>query len=60
VLKLEEHNRIQLIWVPIDGNEMDGQRATQGSSHPLIGPEPAQGIFAKGATEVIRVRRKDI
>jgi hypothetical protein len=43
----------------IDGNEMDDQRATQGSLHPLIGPEPALGISAKAANEVIRVRRKE-
>ena len=34
-MKLAEHNRIQLIWVPkhmgTDGNEMDNQQATQGS-----------------------------
>ena len=51
------------MWVPkhmgIDGNEMDDQLATQGSSHPLIRPQPALGIFAKVATEVIRVRRKE-
>jgi len=38
---------------------MDDQQATQGSSHPLIGPEPALGIFAKVAIKVIRVRRKE-
>jgi len=43
----------------IDGNEMDDQQATQGSSHPFIGPEPALGIVAKIATKVIRVRRKE-
>jgi len=43
----------------IDGNEMDDQQATQGSSHPFTRPEPALGFFAKVATEVIRVRRKE-
>jgi hypothetical protein len=38
----------------IDGNEMDDQLARQGSSHPLIGPEPALGISAKVAMGVIR------
>jgi hypothetical protein len=33
----------------IDGNEIADQLARQGSSHPLIGPEPALGIFAKVA-----------
>jgi hypothetical protein len=53
-VRLAEHNRFQLIWVPghigIDGNEM----ARQGSSHPFIGREPALGISAKIAREVIR------
>jgi hypothetical protein len=60
-VKLAEHNKIQLIWVPkyigIDGNEMDYQLATQGSSHPFIGPQPALGSFAKVATKAIGVRR---
>jgi ribonuclease HI len=40
LVKLTEHNRIQLVWVPgdmeIDGNETDDQLARQGLSHPLI------------------------
>ena len=47
LVKLAEWNRIQLIWVPghtgIDGNEMAGQLARQGSSYPLTGPDPALG-----------------
>ena len=43
----------------IDGNEIDDQLTTQGSSHPFIRPKPALGIFAKVATEVMRVRRKE-
>jgi hypothetical protein len=39
-----------------DGNEIADQLARQGSSHPLIGPEPALGIYAKVAREVIRDR----
>jgi ribonuclease HI len=62
-VKLAEHNRIQLIWVPkhkeIHGNEMDDQLATQGSSHTFIGPEPTLGISAKFATVVIRVWRRE-
>jgi hypothetical protein len=38
----------------IDGNEMADQLARQGSSRPFIGPEPALGISAKIAREVIR------
>jgi hypothetical protein len=38
----------------IDGNEVAAQLTRQGSSHPLIGPEPALGILAKGAREVMR------
>jgi hypothetical protein len=38
----------------IDGNEIADQLARQGSSHPLIGPEPALGISAKVARRVIR------
>jgi hypothetical protein len=52
-VKLAEHNRIQLVWVPghmgIDGNEIADQLARQGFSHSLIGPEPALGISAKVA-----------
>jgi hypothetical protein len=46
----------------IDGNEMAHQLARQGSSHPFIGPEPALGISAKIAREVIRgwMNRKHI
>jgi hypothetical protein len=40
--------------IRIDGNEMADEVARQGSSHPLIGPEPALGISAKVAKEVIR------
>jgi hypothetical protein len=42
----------------IDGNEISDQLARQGSSHPLIGPEPALGISAKvagGLSETGRV-----
>jgi hypothetical protein len=38
----------------IDGNEMADQLARQGSSHPLIGPEPALSISVKVARRVIR------
>jgi hypothetical protein len=38
----------------IDGNEMAAQLARQGSSRPFIGPQPALGISAKIAREVIR------
>ena len=41
-MKLAEHNRIQLVWLPgymrIDGNEIADQLAREGSSHPLTGP----------------------
>jgi ribonuclease HI len=53
LVKLAEHNRIQLVWVlghmGIDGNEIADKFARQRSSHPLIGPEPALGISAKVA-----------
>jgi hypothetical protein len=58
LVKLAEHNRIELVWVPghmgIDGNEIADQLARQGSSHPFIGPENALGISAKVARGVIR------
>jgi hypothetical protein len=58
LVKLAEHNRIQLVWVAgrteFDGNEMAHQLARQGSSHPFIGPEPVLRISAKVAREVIR------
>jgi hypothetical protein len=37
-----------------DGNEIAEQLATEGPSHPLIGPESALGISVKVAREVIR------
>jgi hypothetical protein len=58
LLKLGEHNRIHLTWVPgymgIDENEMAGQFARQGSVLSFMGPEPALGISGKVAREVIR------
>jgi ribonuclease HI len=58
LVKLAEHKRIQLVWVPghmgIDGNEIADQLARQGSSHPVREPEPALGVSAKVAREVIR------
>jgi hypothetical protein len=58
IVKLAEHNRVQLTWVPgymgIDGNEMADQLARQGSSRPFIGPEHAMDISAKIAREVNR------
>jgi ribonuclease HI len=58
LVKLAEHNRLQLVWVlghmRIDRNEIADQLARQGSSHPLTGPEPALGISAKVAKGVIR------
>jgi ribonuclease HI len=52
-VKLAEHNRIQLAWVPrhigIDVNDIAEQLARQGSSYLLIGPEPAIGMSAKVA-----------
>jgi ribonuclease HI len=57
LVKLAEHNRIQLVWVlghmGTDGNKIADQLARQRSSHPLTGPEPAFGISVKVAREVI-------
>jgi hypothetical protein len=36
-----------------DGNDIADELARQGSSHPLIGPEPGLDISAKVAKEVI-------
>jgi hypothetical protein len=56
LVKLAEHNRIILVCVlghmGINGNEIAGELARQGSLHPLIGPERALGIFAKVARGV--------
>jgi Ribonuclease HI len=58
LVKLDKHNRIQLVWVlghvGIDRNETADELARQGFSHQLIGPEPVLGISAKFAREVIR------
>jgi ribonuclease HI len=58
LVKLSEHNRVQLIMVPghigIDGNETADQLARRGSSYPLIGPQPALRISAKVAKRVIK------
>jgi hypothetical protein len=37
-----------------DGNEIADELGRHGSSHPLTIPEPAHGIYVKGAREVIR------
>jgi len=58
LMKLAEHNRVQLVWVPdhmgIGGNEIDDKLAREGSLHLLIGPEPALAICAEVARGVIR------
>jgi ribonuclease HI len=50
LVRLAEHNTVQLIWVlghmRIDGNEMANQLARQDSSRPFIGPEPALGMLS--------------
>jgi hypothetical protein len=38
----------------INGNERADQLSRQGSSHPLTGPGPTLGIFAKVSRGVIR------
>jgi ribonuclease HI len=57
-VKLFEHNRIQLVWVPghmkIDKNEIADKFARQCSSHTFIGPKPAFGISTEVARRVIR------
>ena len=56
--KLAEHNRIQLVLMPghtwFDGIEIADQSMRHGSSHPLVGPDPAFGISTKVATGVNR------
>jgi len=57
LMKLAEHTRVQLVWVPghvrIDGNEIADYVARESSSHPLRRPEHALGISAKVARGVI-------
>jgi len=52
-VKLAEHNRLKLLWVPghmgIDRNEITDQSAKDGSSLPLIGPGLARGMSASVA-----------
>jgi hypothetical protein len=42
MMKLVQHNKLQLVWVPgqmgTDGNETADEQVRQGSLHPLIGP----------------------
>ena len=38
----------------IDGKEIADQLARESSSHPITGPQPAPGIYAKVARGVIR------
>jgi ribonuclease HI len=49
-VKLVEHKRIKLAWVPghmgVDGNEIADQLSRQGFSYPLIGPQSVLGISA--------------
>jgi hypothetical protein len=56
-LKLAQHNRVQLVWVPghmrIDGNEIADYLARESSSYPLRGPEHALGISVKVARGAI-------
>ena len=58
LVKLAEHNRIWLAWVPgnigIDGNEEADQLARHYFSCQLVGPEPALGISTKVARGVCR------
>jgi ribonuclease HI len=58
LVKLAEHDRIQLVWVPghmvIDGNEIADELARQYSSNPLTEPEPALSISAEITSVVIR------
>jgi ribonuclease HI len=58
LVKLAEHNRIQLVWVPgrigINGHEITDKLARHGSSHSLIEPEPVLGASTKVARGVIR------
>jgi hypothetical protein len=63
-MKLPEHNRVQLIWVPgqrvIEGNKTADQLARLGSKCPFIGPEPACSISAGIAKRMLGTGQTDI
>jgi hypothetical protein len=52
-MQLAKHNRVQLIWVEIEGNEMADELAKLGSERLFTGPEPPCGISMAVTKKVI-------
>jgi ribonuclease HI len=57
-VKLDEYNRVKLMWEPghrrLEGNGTADQLVKLGTECPFMGPEPAYGISAGVAKKAVR------